>query len=104
MKSGQIITEATKHLDFKPINSVNNIGATTTNSNDESYQKRQKYWNRMDNILDERWEQTKKWQQDMLECLRVLRKITKTTDEFNKNNNYKNGNNSNNHKKDKEVK
>ena len=53
---------------------------------------------RREKLIDARWKETKKWQQDMLECLRVLRKITNTR-EFSNGNNHKNGNDTNHRKK-----
>ena len=94
LKNSQI-TEAARHLEFKPINNSNNnnpnpnnnpinnnnggnssTSTNTTSVNEEFYQKRQEYWDKREKIIVERWEETKKWEQDRLSCIRLLREIS----------------------------
>ena len=73
----------------------------TMNTNNESPDRQARIIeeeDRREKLIDARWKETKKWQQDMLECLRVLRKITNTR-EFSNGNNHKNGNDTNHRKK-----
>ena len=79
-----MITDAVKHLQFKPINEINGNGngnnngiyLSTNTSNEDFYQKRQEYWERREKVLDERWEETRKWQQEVLSLLKNLGKLT----------------------------
>ena len=103
-----LITEAVRRLEFRPMSEINRNGnngnnnnisstgtiSTTTNNGEDFYQKRQEYWERREKIIDERWKETKKWQQEIISCLAGLRDIVKGVTELNNNNNT---NSSNNH-------
>ena len=48
---------------------------TNVPKKEEFYQERQKYWDKREKVIDERWEETKKWQQEVLDELRYISNV-----------------------------